>query len=506
MKPYLFPKFAALTAVSVVASATAQLPTPPVQTSGSCPPKGSTVYPIDHVVVIFQENISFDHYFATYPKALNPKGEPKFVAKPDTPSINGLSPALLTHNQNKLQPKRLGRDHASTSDQNHEYEMEQKAFNHGMMNKFVEYTGVPEKNGKETVVMDYFDGNTVTALWNYAQNYAMNDNSFGSVPGPSTPGAINLVSGQTHGAYPEKITAPGAQVEQGTIIGDALPLHDSAAPVKMVEMRGRNIGDLLNAKKITWGWFQGGFDQPKQTHTGADGKPKTDYIPHHEPFQYYRSTANPDHKPPTSVQTLGQTDQANHQYDILRFWAALYTHHLPAVSFLKAPGYQDGHPGYSNPLLEQEFVVETINRLMRSPEWKNMAIIIAYDDSDGWYDHVMPPSVNSSQTGYDFITGNGESGANQPLGGYQARYSLGPRMPLLVISPFSKINYVDHTVTDQCSVLQFIEDNWKLGRIGDSSFDARAGTLLNMFDFEKKKQCPSPAVILDPGTGTPLRY
>ena len=95
-------------------------------------------------------------------------------------------------------------------------------------------------------------------------------------------------------------------------------------------------------------------------------------------------------------------------------------HQLPSVSYLKAPGYQDGHPGYSDPLLEQQFVVETVNRLMRSPEWRTMAIIIAYDDSDGWYDHVMPPVVNESQTAYDFLSApddsGGESGTNAPLG------------------------------------------------------------------------------------------
>jgi phospholipase C len=157
--------------------------------------------------------------------------------------------------------------------------------------------------------MDYFDGNTVTAYWNYAQNFAMDDNSFGSVPGPSTPGAINVVSGQTHGAVPAQITGT---VEQGSVISD---------------------------------------DDPA------------------------------------------------------------------AYDFLSAP-----------------------------------------DDSGG------------------------QSGTNIPLGpppnGYQGRFSFGPRLPFIVISPFAKENYVDHTVTDQSSIVHFIEDNWGLGRIGDFSFDQYSGTLL----------------------------
>ena len=92
--------------------------------------------------------------------------------------------------------------------------------------------------------------------------------------------------------------------------------------------------------------------------------------------------------------------------------------------------------------------------------------------------------VNESQTGYDFLTAPGKSGNNLPLGGYQGRFSFGPRMPLIIISPFAKENYVDHTVTDQSSIVHFIEDNWNLGRIGDFSFDQYSGTLLNMFDFD----------------------
>jgi phospholipase C len=138
-----------------------------------------TAYPISHVVVIFQENVSFDHYFATYPFALNPAGEPAFHAKKDTPSANGLSDSLLTNNPNSLQPVRIDRSHAATADQDHNYTDEQKAFDHGLMDKFVEFTGTPEGGGP-SLVMDYFDGNTVTALWNYAQRYAMNDNSYGT--------------------------------------------------------------------------------------------------------------------------------------------------------------------------------------------------------------------------------------------------------------------------------------------------------------------------------------
>src|ERR1700693_5813175 len=312
---------------------------------------GETTYPISHIVVIFQENVSFDHYFATYPKALNGAGEPRFEPKPGTPTGNGLNQTLLTGNQNSLQPNRLDRAHAATADQDHEYQAEQQAFDHGLMDKFVQFTGAPE-NGGPTTVMDYFDGNTVTALWNYAQNFSLSDNSYGTVTGPSTPGALNLVSGQTHGGSPD-ITDT---VFMGTVISDADPTGDTASGTPTFSMTGKNVGDLLNAKGLTWGWFEGGFANPAATHTGANGLPKADYVPHHEPFQYYPQTANPTHLPPSSVKMIGYTDQANHQYDIKEFWRALDANNLPGVSYLKAPAYQDGHAGYSSPTLEQTFL------------------------------------------------------------------------------------------------------------------------------------------------------
>src|SRR6202012_5185613 len=137
---------------------------------------------------------------------------------------------------------------------------------------------------------------------------------------------------------------------------------------------------------------------------------KADYIPHHQPFQYYRSTANPTHARPSSISNIGYTDAANHQYDIEDFYTAVKEGNLPAVSYLKAPGYQDGHAGYSDPLDEQNFVVTTINFLAQQRDWDSTAVIIAYDDSDGWYDHQMGPIVNQSATAADMVGGQPSCG------------------------------------------------------------------------------------------------
>jgi phospholipase C len=155
--------------------------------------------------------------------------------------------------------------------------------------------------------------------------------------------------------------------------------------------------------------------------------------------------------------------------------------------------------------LEQQFLVTTINQIMQTPEWNHIAIIIAYDDSDGWYDHAMPPIVNQSQTQYDALTGAGNAGTNPPFAGFQGRAGYGPRLPLLVISPFAKKNFVDHAITDQSSILRFIEDNWKLGRLGNGSFDALAGSLVNMFDFDRHDE-RERRLFLDPITGEPYGF
>src|SRR5579864_1846703 len=201
---------------------------------------------IKHVVVMFQENVSFDHYFATYPYAANSTpGEPVFTASPNTPSINGLTPALLTHNPNSAQPFRLPRSQSAICDQDHDYGDEQKAYNGGAVNKFVETTGASTATcnsyGKGSgIVMSYYDGNTVTALWNYAQAFAMSDNFFSTVFGPSTLGHLNLVSGQTHGA-----TAVNGQppIIGSTLVGDAQPAYDDcvAAGSSTASMSGKNV-------------------------------------------------------------------------------------------------------------------------------------------------------------------------------------------------------------------------------------------------------------------------
>ena len=468
--------------------------------------------PVEHLIVIFQENVSFDHYFGTYPHAENPPGEPRFVAAPGTPAVNGLSGGLLTQNPNAADPFRLDRSEALQCENQHAYARQQSAMHGGLMDMFVEFLAPKDAGCDPHQMMGHFDGNTVTALWNYAQHYALADNFFSTTIGPSTPGHINLVSGQTHGALPAEIPD---EVANGTLISDPDPKYDdcSLAPGDegsggTIEMTGRNIGDLLDARGVTWGWFQGGFRTTARaggkavcgaTHRNLAGDLLPDYIPHHEPFQYYASTANPHHRPPRSTAAIGRTDRANHQYGLTDFWRAADAGRLPAVSFLKARHFQDGHDGRSDPLNEQRFVVETINRLQRLDAWNRMAIVIAYDDSGGWYDHVTPPILShSDDPRYDTLLGPGLCGRPSP-GAYLDRCGHGLRLPLLVVSRFVRPDSVEHTVLDQTSILRFIETNWNLGEIGDQSFDDQAGPLERVFAFDAARR--AARLALDPSTG-----
>jgi phospholipase C len=630
-----------------------------------------TKTPIKHVVIIFQENASFDHYFATYPNAKNTDGTP-FHAREDTPTVNGLtdgnnkfpervrvglhdfnpnqpapggtSPTLVPDPNGAANPFRMTINQVVTCSNNHDYKGEQLTTDAGFMDQF------PQNNNKNgagcsndgSTVMGYFDGNTVTAMWNYAQRFAMSDNSWGTTYGPSTPGALNLISGQTAGAVvhswggskgptgqltdsvvsttsndvffigsnnpkvnADVLNAAGMSVPQlvqtATLVTDLDPYLDDcgtdhggtatsnpANPFSFtVELTGRNVGDLLNEKGITWGWFAGGFrtaaaanpNTTDPTHplqgvsndpfgtvtfgglandgqatgvgtanfgpakcaaahilhpdatTTFDGKAnlhpmRTDYNPHHSPFQYYASTRNPHHLPPASVAEIGHKGQANHQYDLLDFYTALKAGHLPAVSFLKGINRDDGHPGgESDPLAEQRFLAQTINLLQASPEWAETAVFIAWDDSDGWYDHAAPPLVNpSAASGFDAVSAaNGGNCGSPKADAIQARCGFGPRLVLNMASPWAKENYVDHTLTDQSSLLRFVEDNWDLNYIDGpathdpnnglrtpgfalapqkQSFDVVTGSFDNMFDFDGAPRLRP--LFLDPVSGAKL--
>jgi len=574
--------------------------------------------PIKHVVVLFDENISFDHYFGTYPYAANTDGV-TFRAKPDTLTKNTITnytsaKGLLANtgatvsgsaipgangtagsNPNTQAPFRLGMGQQWICSQKHGYLAEQQAMDADattgvpLMDKFTESTSSSptcastaapapagnlefEHNG---MAMSYVDGNVVTGLWNYAQHYAMSDNSWADNFGPSTVGAANIASGQTGGAVmyvantahdsatavnPVPVTGatdsdtthgaasdfaaswPG-EVEgvkpvdpadpskgvAGAITGDPTPAYDICTDASVAAgLQGKNIGDLLNEKGVSWGSFMGGFRDPSlpanapntdicsyTSKVNADGgafssnSTNKDYIPHHAPFQYYKSTANPTHAAPASGAEVGHAGTANHEYDLTWFYKAVKNQdgaQLPAVSYLRPIANEDGHGGYSDPIDEQHFLVRTINAIQQSSYWKDTAIVIAYDDSDGFYDQVAPTITNGSSdaTANTAVCTKAPSAA-APAGGWEDRCGPSQRLPFLVISPYAKQNYIDHTKTSQASVVRFIETNWLGGKSVDDgatvtgSFDKTAGSIGGLFDFSEKPNL-APVLLNTDGT------
>ncbi|MBV9842103.1 MAG: alkaline phosphatase family protein [Sphingomonadaceae bacterium] len=530
----------------------------------------ATATPIKHLVVIFDENESYDHYFGTYPNVSPASaGDPDFTAASGTPTSNNYvqTPTLLTANPNTtnaqnlatgipanlMNPFLLLRSQADTASQNHAYTPEQLASDHGLMDAFVAHTGKTNMAGASAFgtkaqVMGYFDGRTVTALWNYAQNFAMSDNMFTDSFGPSTPGALNVVAGTTNGGS----NATNSTVPDGqggwTLINDSDPAGDQCSTstvAQTIQMSGKNIGDLLNAANITWGSFMGGFDLTAKNANNSTGctrstvspvtsRQVTDYIPHHAWFQYYNSTLNKAHTRPSATSKIGYTEAndapggataVNHEYDYNDFVAAVGAGNFPSVSYIKPPAFQDAHPGNSNPLDEQTFVTKVLNFLQQQPDWKNTAVIVTYDDSDGWYDHQSPTILRSSFdsttpqsinpapgtiTGADQFTSSGicTSPSAGPAMGVNAtpvngRCGPGSRIPFVLISPYAKVNYIDHTAITQASVIKFIEDNWLSSkRLGGGSADTTAGDIMALFDFKSSPH--TTPLYLDPTMGTKL--
>jgi len=592
----------------------------------------ATTTPIKHVVVIYDENISFDHYFGTYPYAANVPGDgPAFTAMPDTLKKNTITnftsnPSLLAgiggvvsgsaipgangtagSNPNTVAPFLVDHDHQWMCSQGHAYNAEQKAMDPNasgtpLMDQFVENTSssptcatsaATAPDGKTEfqrtgLSMSYADGNTVTGLWNYAQNFAMSDNSWADNFGPSTVGALNVVAGQTGGAvlynsptYPSGKTYDPATAANGdaglfktsdgslptvttsatgsytgaiggtggnvngfsfvngtddtdgtkaTVTGDPTPAYDECTDANIaVGMQGQNIGDLLTAKNITWGSFLGGFSiggdgtasgtncnyssVTAKDGVNADGDKyhaaaSPDYVPHHNPFQYYKSTSNPAHTAPANGAEIGNAGAANHMYDLSWFDKAVNNVDgatLPSVSYVRPIKAEDGHGGNSDPLDEQAFLTRTINEIQKSSYWKDTAIVIAYDDSDGFYDQVAPTITNgASDTAVNTNLCTKAPTAGTPLGGLDDRCGPSQRLPFLVISPYSKQNYIDHAHTSQASVVNFIESNWLGGQSVDDtavsgSFDKAAGSISGMFDFAAAPRL-TPVVLASNGT------
>lgn len=618
----------------------------------SDPQDSETKTPIKHVILILSENVSFDNMFGTYPIAQNTDGIPFFplpgTEVPDNLlTIDPLTGGnYLTTNRNvgqtgvgKVNPQRLAYNQVLTNFESNGYTRLQLDVNNGLMNHFVLNQTTPAPiisfvsphppfdatyGRGANIVMDYWDGNTFTGMWNYAQYYSMSDHCFTTGYGESVVGGINWGSGNNSEIVPEfphlkidvnllNIISDGFSanpqlppIPPGTKFiewGDLLATFNNVALYNWVFAKGdlsilefllfwfvdvpasvratitfpgvsgvvefaqqftanninpkhKNIGDRLNQKKITWGAFRGGW-LPKQSKLDPNAivLPYSEFFPpdviaqlqaimpefnnlvillhasvnptppqgapfgvftifdivgpqpdygNIQPFDYFASTSNPHILPYSHLKNVGKTDQANHNYDIDDFYNALDIGVLPAVSYVRLPVYQSGHPKESDAVDHQIGVVNLVNRIMSSPFWEDTVIFLQWDECNGNYDHKPPLLVRSSAWNVNpAIDPKGQiarRGAKAGITKAQLRAGYAPRIPFIVISPWAKQNHISHTLTDQTSIIRFIEKNWCLCPLGNCSYDCIAGSLKDLFDFNPKRVL-APKVFLNPFTG-----
>jgi acid phosphatase len=428
---------------------------------------------IKHVVVIYLENWSFDGLYGYFPGADGLSGpgvratipqRDKFTGAPITSlpqPLNGagapdpnlpaglpVAPYLLN---TYISPATL------TGDLVHRFYQEQSQIDGGKMDGFVSWSDNPG------LVLSNFDASKLP-VGQLAAQYTLADNTFHSAFGgsflnhqwlicactptfPNAPPALiaTVDSGNTALALDAKgkIVHDGAVTPDGyavnTLFTVNAPHPASAAPGRLLpNQTNPTIGDRLGTAHVSWKWYSGGWD------AALAGNPDPDFQFHHQPFAYFANYAD------------GTAAKAAHLQDEKRFFSDIADGTLPSVSFIKPIGEDNEHPGYSALFAGDQHVVQLVDAVQKSPYWNSTAIIITYDENGGRWDHVPPPAPED-------------------------RWGPGTRVPLIVISPWAKRAYVDHTQYETVSILAFIERIWNLQPL--TTRDARANPLSNAFDF-----------------------
>lgn len=374
---------------------------------------GVTNSPITHLIILMMQNHSLDNLFGTYPGA------------------NGLNASLPSYHQvdaagNTVSPTPI--TSLTVGDLTHDQPSYAGSWDGGKMDKFAFYEG--------DLSMQYYDSSLsgmttdkkpygISTMWNYAKQYALADNFYMSVMSSEPAQELELVaatvdSTRTSGSLP--FYDPCSAVEQqknggGTI---AVPLGET------------NVGDQLTAKQISWAYAEINF-------VNSQNGTCTDYVPQEEPFQYFTTTANSEH---------------TQNFTLASFEDMLTNGTLPSVYWIQPDGANDMHPGGGNILDGIEFMDEVVQAVKNSGKWQNTAIVVLFDESGGWYDHAPPPQLTGDPYG---IGGQG----------------LGMRVPVMIISPYAKTNYISHQQMDFVSILRFIQWNWNLGEIPAAEQQAR---------------------------------
>jgi acid phosphatase len=447
----------------------------PLATPLAAPP-APTAIPIDHVIVVFLENRAFDNLYGLFPGANGLTSPGAAIPQTDTtgrpyPTLPGVINAYPAPRPDTRFPDDLPNApfpierylplNQIAPSPVHRFYQHQLQINGGRMDRYVAWTD------SGALPMGYND-TTNLPLYPYARRYTLADNYFTGAFGGSMLNHFWLIAAATP-TWPKppaaKVAAPlfdsggrligltrdGDITPDGYVINNVQPFFPpyeagTAASDRMPPQTNPTIGDRLSAAGVPWAWYAGGWDD------AVAGHPAPTFVFHHQPFSYFATFGD------------GTPGRAAHLKDESAFEASLENGSLPAVSFVKPLGRYDEHAGYAAVAASEQHAADIIERVNASPYWDRAAIVITYDDFGGWYDHVAPPAVD--------------------------RWGPGGRVPALIVSPYARSGYIDHTPYDHTSILKFIE--WRFGLPPLTTRDTYAYNLLPAFDFGAGPGTPEP--------------
>jgi phospholipase C len=361
--------------------------------------------PIQHLVVVMQENHTFDNYFGMYPGANGIPQDTKMPVDPNNPSAGFITPWHIGD--------------ATISDLSHNPATFRDQYNNGNMDGFVSAINSRNEDGKLT--MGYYDGSDIPYYWNLADNYVLFDSFFSSAKDGSFANHMYWVAGVS-------------------------PTAPRGGQLSTVLAKVPTIFDRLQEAGVSWKFYVQNYD-PTITYRdlGTVGNRASQVI--------WVPLLNFD-------RFIDDPNLSSHIVDLNQYFTDLDNGTLPSVSFVVPSGASEHPP--SSITSGQRFVKNILQELMRSTSWSSSAFLLTYDDWGGWYDHVNPPQVD--------------------------KFGYGMRVPAILISPYAKTGYIDHTVLDFTSILKFIEENWNVQSLADR--DAKANNFLSAFDFNQIARLP----------------
>jgi phospholipase C len=422
----------------------------------STSPKAGDISKINHVVVIYLENHSFDNLYGEFAGAegLSAAGGAfKQISATGTafttlPQVNG-SPIPTNLPNAPFNIDTYVPASTATRDLVHRYYQEQMQIDGGKMDRFAQ---VSDAQG---LSMGYYHTSGLP-LAAEAAKYTLADHFFHSAFGGSFLNHIFLVAAAAP-VFPNApssivavLDASGNLVTDGAVTPDGFAVNTSftvntphpstaAANTLVPNQTIPTIGDRMDDASVTWAWYSGGWND------ALAGRADPLFQFHHQPFAFFAKYAD------------GTAAKAQHLKDEADFIAAATAGTLPAVSFVKPLGANNEHPGYTDLMTGENHTLQLINAVRNGPNWKDAAIIITYDEHGGFWDHVAPPVID--------------------------KWGPGSRVPTLIISPYARKGYVDHTQYETVSILSFVETRFHLTPL--NSRDSKAANLTNAFDFSQ---------------------